>query len=237
MSGASKKEIPEIERSELYSFWEDVQQVKIYKITSSADFNFLDNKPIRDDILLIIRRGINDPFEKWTRRHILSIQEILNELNKKRKEKKPIKTTALYYHLDTMIERGFMQKVGRILESKAPKLKKQWVNYYTRTAKAFINVHDVNKLMKHWQTIEKMINELNPDLSKREITELREDFVEIFTQSKEIPLNWLTQHHELLSKVEADAINIYDFLVLFRFIQPEFLPVVQKLVKLLKLKH
>lgn len=187
----------------IFSHW---QKIPIIKEIPEAMPEDLVLQEVRSAILDILRTGIEEYDEALdvTRfRHVFSVKE-LHKLMKERISKK-IKLSNVYFHLNQLKNREFVQIVTSIKEGR------QITHYYGRTAKLFLwgGKEDADVKVKKFIAL---MQHFNPDLPSETIEKLFESLLQTsFKSHKRVKL-WLENNVVKLTELNLDTRDVYSFL-------------------------
>ncbi len=183
---------------------------------------------VRSAILDILRSGIEEYDERdlVRIRHVLSVKELHKIINERISKK--IKLSNVYFHLNQLRDREFVQIVASIKKGR------QITHYYGRTAKLFLWMGKENDNFKDNYFIA-LIQTFNPDITSETIEELYKSLLlnklEIHNQAK----MWLENNVEELTELNVDTRYVYNFLKSILRCDPSSIEVYNKINELLNI--
>lgn len=192
----------------LRQYWNDLPLVK--KIDKST-FNFLRNDN-RSKIVSVLSRGVKDFDELRNEfiRHALTVQEIQSQI--KETQKCDITETNTHFHIQKLIDKGFVKEIIEIKTGRRPK------KYFGRTAKIFLDSGESDKynIEEDDFTIRliDLITKINPSLEKSVIQSKFEDFKEKKSKLLMEKIDaWMEKYNSeiLESEIEFKQLFLYIF--------------------------
>jgi hypothetical protein len=213
----------ELEKT-IFSHWQKIPIIKDIPELMPEDLVL---QEVRSAILDILRTGIEEYDEDRDliqARHVFSVKE-LHKIIKKRLSKK-IKLSNVYFHLNQLKDREFVQIVATIKEGR------QITHYYGRTAKLFLwggkeeNDPKVSKFIT-------LMQYFNPDLTSETIKGHYESLMEISLESHIRVKTWLENNVEKLTELNVDTRDVYSFLKSIDRCNPKSIEVYNKINELL----
>jgi len=217
------------DRQELFNYWVEIPSFIFKQIPKEKYFSH----PVRREIIKLLKEGIkeNSPDGKLTTRHVLNVREISEKL--KRINGKTIGKTALYFHLDILMDLGLIKEVVTLHEGPHGR---NLTKYYGRVARNLIlsNVEeehgDIKKQFIEFKKLAKHIGMKLPDDFNRKADQynnLKQDYYEKLGK-------WLIGYEEIIVKEKLDLNLLFDFLKHINSINPEYILLFDSLFKLLK---
>lgn len=180
----------------LLEFW---KTVPVLKTISYEIYQNIGNHSIRDLIIAMLRNGVKT---EGGIRHALSAQELLpyiNEHLKSEGQDKPLKLTALYYHLKKLEDDGLIIEVHKILRGK------KYVRYYGRTAKLFI-ADSEGKSYKNKDKLIELFNYFGAD--QDHVEQLINDFQNKKEARFNMGVEWIREHEDAINFVGIDVLTL-----------------------------
>ena len=187
----------------IFSHWQKIPVIKDIPEVMPEDLVL---QEVRSTILDILRNGIEEYDENRDLirvRHVFSVKE-LHKLIKERLSKK-IKLSNVYFHLNQLKDREFVQIVTTIKEGR------QITHYYGRTAKLFLWSGKENKETKINQFIA-LIQHFNPDIPSETVEELFRSISLTNLESHNRVKKWLENNVTELTELNLDTRDVYNFL-------------------------
>ncbi|MFW9917672.1 MAG: hypothetical protein ACFFGZ_18875 [Candidatus Thorarchaeota archaeon] len=220
-------------RQILFDFWEKLPSASFIETPREK---LLGHKA-RSPIIRILRAGLDDAppdQSQKKRRHALSAQEILGELQKL-EEFKDIKIQSLYHHLDELEKGGLIRTVA-ILREKREKRKTR-VAYYGRTARGFLfsEILKEEKRFRQLSEMAKLTKAANPEFQITEAETLLKRFLKIQRERIEYLFKWMAKNESLVLEHDADYSYVFDLLLLIDSVNPEYVTIFKKLSELLEI--
>ena len=208
----------------IFSHW---QKIPVTKDILEAMPEDLVLQEVRSAILDILRKGIEEYDENKDLirvRHVFSVKE-LHKLIKERRSKK-VKLSNVYFHLNQLRDREFVQIVATIKEGR------QITHYYGRTAKLFLwgGKEESDPRISKFITLMKFFN---PDLTSETIKEHYESLIQISLESHNRVKTWLENNVEKLTELNVDTRDVYNFLKSIDRCNPKSIEVYNKINELL----
>ncbi|MFX1538459.1 MAG: hypothetical protein ACFFDI_30065, partial [Promethearchaeota archaeon] len=182
---------------------------------------------VRSTILDILRNGIEeyDEINDVIRvRHVFSVKE-LHKLIKERISKR-IKLSNVYFHLNQLKDREFVQIVTSIKEGR------QITHYYGRTAKLFLWMGKEDDDSKSTKFIA-LMQAFNPDLTSETLEELYKSLLQTKLDSHNRAKIWLENNVDKLTELNMDTRDVYSFLKSIDRCNPKSIEVYNKTNELL----
>ena len=217
--------------SKLYKYWDQLNPIKY---VNKSQYEIM-NHPIRDAIVKVLRRGIVDKNQKNRKRHVLSMQELLNEVNELlshgNEEHENLKNTRLYYHVDILITNNIIQEATVI------KIGRHYQAYYCRTAKGFILLDEDYSLdrVKFNQMHSSLIAAINDDIEEKNVKSLLNTIEKKNKEILNLRDSWITENANLISRLDIDMIDFVKIIEWYYYVHPDLLSLYQKLGKMLRL--
>jgi len=187
----------------IFSHWQKIPVIKDIPEVMPEDLIL---QEVRSGILDIFRNGIEEYDEKRDLirvRHVFSVKE-LHKLIKEKLSKK-IKLSNVYFHLNQLKDREFVQIVTTIKEGR------QITHYYGRTAKLFLWGGKEEKDPKINKFIS-LMQYFNPDLTSETIKELYESLMHTSLESHNRVKTWMENNIDTLTEQNMDTRDVYSFL-------------------------
>jgi len=187
----------------IFSHWQKIPVIKDIPEVMPEDLIL---QEVRSGILDIFRNGIEEYDEKRDLirvRHVFSVKE-LHKLIKEKLSKK-IKLSNVYFHLNQLKDREFVQIVATIKEGR------QITHYYGRTAKLFLWGGKEEKDPKINKFIS-LMQYFNPDLTSETIKELYESLMHTSLESHNRVKTWMENNIDTLTEQNMDTRDVYSFL-------------------------
>lgn len=204
-------------RQKLFDYWKDIPSFIFKEIPKEKYFSH----PIRREIIRLLKEGIeeNSPDGLFTIRHALNVREINNKL--KKSNGKSMGTTALYFHLDTLIELGLIKEVVTLHEGPH---KRNLTKYYGRVARNLI----LSNIDEEHDNFKKQFDEFRRFAALLKF-ELPGDFAQKADQYNylkqkynQILGKWLVDHEEIIFQEKLNLNLLFEFLKNINSIHPEY---------------
>ncbi|MFX0123080.1 MAG: hypothetical protein ACFFAE_05540 [Candidatus Hodarchaeota archaeon] len=192
----------------LFDFWRDVPTIRFM----DESFFTIMNQEVRSEILDILREGILDDsvsFKgKTRRRYALNAQELQKHIEERLQRE--ITLSNVYFHIQKLKEIDCVQELVSIREGKYN------VAYFSRTAKLFCSsIQD--KMRENLNSLRKLfirlLPSINPTIKKETIMNIFDEIYQYRLERKQLRINWLEKHAELLTDLEFDILIIDKFLM------------------------
>lgn len=214
----------------MFSHWQKIPVIK--EIPESMPEELV-LQEVRSAILDILRNGIEEYDEKNDLvdiRHVFSVKE-LHKLIRERTSKK-IKLSNVYFHLNQLKERGFVQIVTSIKEGR------QITHFYGRTAKLFLwmgealDETEATDDSKYLDFIA-LMQHFNPDLTLENIEPLYKSLLQTNQETHNRVKSWMENNLEKLTELNMDTRDVYNFLKSIDRCNPRSVKVHNKIITLL----
>ncbi|MFX0126090.1 MAG: hypothetical protein ACFFAE_20885 [Candidatus Hodarchaeota archaeon] len=213
----------ELEKT-IFAHW---QKIPVIKEISEPMPEELVLQEVRSAILDILRNGIEEYDERHDlvrNRHVFSVKE-LHKLIKERISKK-IKLSNVYFHLNQLKDREFVQIVTSIKEGR------QITHYYGRTAKLFLwmGKEQNDSEYSHFTTLMQFFN---PDITSETVKELFKSLLQIKLEVHNRVKMWMENNVDILTELNVDTRDFYNFLKSIDRCNPRSIEVYNKINELL----
>ncbi|MHA2246693.1 MAG: hypothetical protein ACXADY_17250 [Candidatus Hodarchaeales archaeon] len=188
---------------------------------------------VRSEILNVLRKGIEEYDEKQNLveiRHVFSAKE-LHKLIKESLSIK-IKISNVYFHLNKLIDKGYVQIVTSIKEGR------QITHFYGRTARLFLwmgeplDTTDVTDESKFSDFII-ILKRFNPDLTSETVNNLFRSFLQVRQETHDRAKRWMEKNLEIVTELNVDTRDVYKFLMSIDRCDSKTIETYNKLMKLL----
>jgi DNA-binding transcriptional ArsR family regulator len=212
------------QRDILYSYWQEIPNVKLHKLPSKVMYSH----EARGAILAILREGIKDT--EGTR-HAMKAEEIKTLLQEKHDIK--MSQTNLYFHLGVLEENGVLQIVTRITEGRHN------VAYYGRTSKAILIRDPAESLERYagrFMEMSKLTKIKHPDFDLDKAQGLAEEYLKIKQGRDQALSMWVNEHEEQLREHEIDLAQVFEFLKTLDSVNPRYIEFLEKTKKIMKIE-
>ncbi len=214
----------------IFAHW---QKIPVIKEIAESMPEELVLQEVRSAILDILRNGIEEYDE---RRDLIEIRHVFSvkELHKLIREKisKKIKLSNVYFHLNQLKERGFVQIVTSIKEGR------QITHFYGRTAKLFLwmgETLDETELTDDsiFHKFMALMQHFNSDLTVETIETLYKSLLNTKQETHNRVKMWMENNLEKLTELNMDTRDVYNFLRSIDRCNPESIEVHNKIIRLL----
>ena len=192
------------EKKKIYSFWKDIPLIMNME---PEKFECL-KQETRNQIIEILRTGIEDKNSEYSRRYALNAQEIRELLQKN------LKTSLqnIYFHLNILLEEGFISEIEILKEGRFNK------RYYGRTAKLFLFNKFADITQDKVDEGKKALIDIIKAISINKLPNNTENIIELFLKERwdgfiqnEIRLNkWFEKNAQSLIDSNIDVKNTYE---------------------------
>lgn len=175
-------------------------------------------------------------------RKALNAQEILHELNdlldrkfkiKEERKKYDLSLHSLYFHLQKLVEIGFIKTVAILKEGRHN------VAYYSRSAKVVLfkdTFTEDEKISNAFTSMMKLASLLNPDLDTKKTKEFYDRFNEINKNSLDQIQRKISKFQDQIYEANIDPNDIQRFFTLLNQINPEFVKLFNEILEYLQLE-
>lgn len=202
----SKEDTKDENRKILYTYWNELPFLKT--LESLKQLTEI-NTGIKGFIIKYIRDGVEDEFGRMNnlcRRHAFTAKELHDAFVKKHGLKKRYSYSTFHFHVNTLVEEGFLKEVAKILEGR------HYRTYYGRTAIAFSSVED-NALASEarpliFDPIKDFIKEMNPEMDPNHISHLIDEHLELLQDFYFRIHSWMRDKYPQLYNAKVD-INLF----------------------------
>ena len=214
----------------IFNHWQKIPVIK--EIPEPMPLKLV-KQEVRSEILDVLRKGIEEYDEKQDLievRHVFSAKE-LHKLIKERLSIK-IKISNVYFHLNKLLDKGYVQIVTSIKEGR------QITHFYGRTARLFLwmgeplDTTDVNDESKFSDFII-ILKRFNPDLTSVTINELFRSFLQVYQETHGRAKKWMEKNIEILTELNVDTRDVYKSLRLIDRSDSKTIETYNKIMKLL----
>ena len=213
----------ELEKT-IFAHW---QKIPVIKEIPEPMPEELVRQEVRSAILDILRKGIEEYDEKndlIRNRHVFSVKE-LHKLIKEKLSKK-IKLSNVYFHLNQLKDREFVQIVTSIKEGR------RITHYYGRTAKLFLWMGKEQKDAEY-NNFTDLMQYFNPEIDSETIKELFMSLIQSKLEIHNRAKMWLEKNVAVLTELNVDTRDFYNFLKSIDRCNPRSIKVYTKINELL----
>jgi DNA-binding transcriptional ArsR family regulator len=167
---------------------------------------------IRSEILDILRVGVKEYDESnniFEFRHVFSVKE-LHKLMKERINTR-IKISNVYFHLNRLREKGYIEIVTSIKEGR------QTTHFFGRTARLFLWMGEPLETKKiaedtAYLNFVTLLEQFKPNLASESIEGLYTSFIQAKLESHRRIKQWIKKNEEQLVRLNMDTRDLYQFL-------------------------
>ena len=230
MSGVTLAELSIQET--LKQYWNELPLIK--KIDREKDFQFLTNDN-RAKIISVLSKGKKDTENnKEFIRHALTVQEIQAQI--KEQFKYDITETNTHFHIQKLIDKGFIQEVLEIKTGRRPK------KFFGRTAKIFLSSGESPKVNIEDDDFTKrlidLIARINPKLKKEDLLPKFED---MFRKKTELGMekigDWMEKNNSQILESEIEFKELFLYINKALTYNNEFIKFYSDVLEMLKYSH
>lgn len=200
------------DETEFLYYWQEIDIIRQFgpdQLEGTID------QPVRKAIINILSEGrtiIDEDGNERTLRvmNASQILEAINEIAESDSNKyglNKIKRSNLYYHVNALVDKGFLAEVGMI-----PK-KNRLISYYGRTARVFLLNYDHDKQppMLDDGDLPRLMKAINPDLPDQKIDKVIDGLRLMYQKVDPSPIhNWFEENEQELRKSDIDIRHLHN---------------------------
>ncbi|MFX0171165.1 MAG: hypothetical protein ACFE9L_04535 [Candidatus Hodarchaeota archaeon] len=209
------------------------QKIPIIKEIPEPMPTQLINQEIRSELLDILREGVEEYNEEKKIseiRHAFSVKE-LHKLIKERVKTK-IKISNVYFHLNKLKEKDYIEIVTSIREGR------QITHFFGRTAKLFLWIGEpveTNKLSEdtNYLKFATLLEHFAPNVISESSKELYMAAMQIKKEGHEKIRQWIEKNEELLMRLNMDTRDLFQFLISIYQCDPTVIEMNRKIARLI----
>jgi len=222
--------------SEFLSYWQEIDIIKQFE---AEELEGALDQPVRKAIINILSEGREIIDKEGNSRvlRVMNASQLLERINKIAEEPnkynvEPIKRSNLYYHINALVERGFISEVGLI-----PK-KNRLISYYGRTARVFLLNYDYDKkppILKD-DVLPSLMRSINEDLSDEEINGIIDKLNLMYDEVDTEPIySWVEENEKALRNSEIDIRTLHNIFYKILAFDDETIAAMRKFAEAMKL--
>jgi hypothetical protein len=198
----------EIKLDTLYTFWQEIPIIKYF----NPDLFDMTGQTIRVIILDRLREGFVDIYGKENglpKRHAFCGKELRDHIQLKLGYNSKISISLVYFHLNKLIENGFVKILGYITETDHSG-RKHRIKYYARTAKLFLfgEDKDFEREKEEKEMVRQIVRKLNPSYDLDVLETQLETYYDKEHEARQEQIAWIKKNYNALIELDIDFMEL-----------------------------